>query len=154
MTLEEGVLVVTLAQSIEGSPSQGWEYVNCVYDVYEHLGRSYPMITRVDFSIRFSSEGRRILRLIENGEHFSVHGIISKSMAMKAMVKFLMILVPQHKFKEDVFLNEDNARKWMLGQLQERGDTLVAVEELQGLSLSINDSERALGIEEEVGESQ
>lgn len=146
MTFKDGVIQLELTEPIAGTADQAWEWMNCIYDILEHLGRPYPLLTQVKHPVEFTSEARRIMRLTEDSEHFVAHAMCARSLAMKAMVKFLMILVPRNLFDEDVFMKEENARAWMQEKIDQSPHAPIEASDLEGLHLEINMTPRELKV--------
>ncbi len=88
--------------------------------------------------VEFTSEARRVMRRLEDVEHFVAHAIWVNSMGMKAMVKFLMILVPRNLFDEDVFLQEENAIAWLQYRMKQSMHVTITEAEASKIQIEIN----------------
>jgi hypothetical protein len=137
LMFDEGIFQLVLNREIHGTADEAWEWLNCMMDIKTFLGRPFPLVSLVHHKIEFSSAGRAIMRLAEDEEYFVAHAICAKNIAMKAMVKFLMILVPRNLYEEDVFLQCENASLWLHSQVKESSHKAIHVGELEGLELSI-----------------
>ena len=129
MSFSEGIFRIRIDQAVNGTIDQAWEWINCMHDIKMQLNRPFPLLTEVKHKVEFTSKARKAMRRLEDVEHFVAHAIWVNSMGMKAMVKFLMILVPRNLFDEDVFLQESKAIAWLQDKIkQSRYDTITEAE--------------------------
>ena len=96
----------------------------------------------VNQKIEFTSEALRVMRRVEDEEHFVAHAVWARSLSMKAMVKFLMVLIPRNLFDEDVFLQEENAIAWLREKIKHSNHAEISHQECSDLRIEINSDAR------------
>jgi hypothetical protein len=138
MSFNEGVFRIRIDQTIKGTIDQAWEWINCMHDIKKQLNRPFPLLTEVKHKVEFTSEARRVMRRVEDIEHFVAHAIWVNSIGMKAMVKFLMILVPRNLFDEDVFLQEAKAFSWLQDRIKQSVHQAITEAEALAIQMTIN----------------
>ncbi len=137
MSFYKGIFIIRLDRDIKGSPAQAREWINCMEDMKEHLGRPFPLMTEVKHKVEFTSQARMIMRSVEDEEYLIAHAMWAHSLSMKAMVKFLMILVPRNRFEEEVFLQESNALAWLKKNINRSLHAKITEEEASNISIQI-----------------
>jgi hypothetical protein len=138
MSYSDGLFVLRLDMAVKGSADQAWEWINCIQSIKAQIGRPFPLLSVIEYKVEFTSEARRILRQMEDVEHFIAHAIWAESQTVKAMVKFLVILVPRNRFEVNVFLKKAKALSWLQERMNQSFYAAISEEEAMSVRIEIN----------------
>lgn len=146
ISFSDGILSSRLIRDMDAGSKEAWEWINCLQDMRDQIGRSYPLLTTVNVNVNFDSEARRVIGQLRGVGQLYGQAFCVDSLAKKAMLKFLMVLVPGILSDIEVFLQEEAAVQWLVGRSRLPDNELVREHEARALKISIDQGPRMLDL--------
>lgn len=136
VTFEEGLFCFESLRPFEFDERHAWLWINLIHDLRAQLGRPYAQLSRANHRVKQNALGTRILKAAGQKEYVVGHALVTPSRPIQLLVKFIMVLSPRTIYEEKTFVQEAEARAWLVKKLTTSGYRTVTIEEARNLDLS------------------
>lgn len=112
------------------------EYKKVIEFIYEYVGRPFPRVTYVNQAIKVDQEAQDFLRSFAKKEFYSAHVYITSSLKLKAMLTYLLYLIPCQRELTKVFTDESKAREWLTKRMMDSDAVTIDMKAVENLKLA------------------
>lgn len=136
VTFEEGLFCFETLRPFDFDEAKAWLWINLIHDLRAQLGRPYAQLTRVQHMVKQNAGGTKVLRAAGQKEYVVGHALITPSRPIQLLVKFIMVLSPRTIYEEKTFVQEADARGWLVEKQSISSYRSVTIEEARKLVLA------------------
>ncbi len=109
--------MLNVKDDIQVNLQGGIEYMAFNESLAELCGHSIPVLTYSKGLISIDKEARRYIHGFKDSTAYLANAIVVELLASRAMMQFIMKLIPSSKFPELVFDSVPNAQFWLESEI-------------------------------------
>jgi hypothetical protein len=135
---KNGVLYLEISPDLNLGVEDAREFQEYISSIIENTGRPIPAISTLKGQVHFNKSARRYYQEYEQLELLVSHAIIVPNGAMRALMNFILAIVPCKAFEIKVFSNEEDSITWTQKKILESKHAVLNTKEIAELSEYLN----------------